>query len=82
VSRNLAVQGCQRYWTAGGTLRNVPVGAGRRKNKSTPARDQGKLPDVVSQISAAQRQQLAAAGAYQQFHGMLADPARAAMSYR
>ncbi len=24
---------CQRYWTAGGTLRNVPVGAGRRKNK-------------------------------------------------
>ncbi|KAL8457466.1 hypothetical protein ACS0TY_035361 [Phlomoides rotata] len=28
---------CQRYWTAGGTMRNVPVGAGRRKNKnSTP----------------------------------------------
>ncbi|CAN8273118.1 unnamed protein product [Cochlearia groenlandica] len=27
---------CQRYWTAGGTMRNVPVGAGRRKNK-TPA---------------------------------------------
>ncbi|KAL8137654.1 hypothetical protein V2J09_003655 [Rumex salicifolius] len=26
---------CQRYWTAGGTMRNVPVGAGRRKNKST-----------------------------------------------
>ncbi|EFJ08555.1 hypothetical protein SELMODRAFT_448037 [Selaginella moellendorffii] len=25
---------CQRYWTAGGTLRNVPVGAGRRKNKN------------------------------------------------
>lgn len=24
---------CFRYWTAGGTLRNVPVGAGRRKNK-------------------------------------------------
>ncbi|GFY98060.1 cycling DOF factor 2 [Actinidia rufa] len=24
---------CQRYWTAGGTTRNVPVGAGRRKNK-------------------------------------------------
>ena len=24
---------CQRYWTAGGMLRNVPVGAGRRKNK-------------------------------------------------
>lgn len=28
---------CQRYWTAGGTLRNVPVGAGRRKNKHSVA---------------------------------------------
>ncbi|KAF1002320.1 cyclic dof factor 1-like [Apium graveolens] len=26
---------CQRYWTAGGTMRNMPVGAGRRKNKSS-----------------------------------------------
>ncbi|XP_022935694.1 cyclic dof factor 3-like [Cucurbita moschata] len=26
---------CQRYWTAGGMMRNVPVGAGRRKNKSS-----------------------------------------------
>lgn len=25
---------CQRYWTAGGTMRNLPVGAGRRKNKN------------------------------------------------
>ncbi|KAE8678198.1 Dof zinc finger protein DOF1.3 [Hibiscus syriacus] len=24
---------CQRYWTAGGTMRNVPIGSGRRKNK-------------------------------------------------
>lgn len=24
---------CQRYWTAGGAMRNVPVGAGRRKNR-------------------------------------------------
>ncbi|KAL0828517.1 hypothetical protein Bca101_052195 [Brassica carinata] len=24
---------CQRYWTSGGTMRSVPVGAGRRKNK-------------------------------------------------
>ncbi|XP_010540512.1 PREDICTED: dof zinc finger protein DOF1.5-like [Tarenaya hassleriana] len=28
-------RGCQRYWTAGGTLRNVPVGAGRRKTRPT-----------------------------------------------
>ncbi|XP_019167102.1 PREDICTED: cyclic dof factor 1-like [Ipomoea nil] len=26
---------CQRYWTAGGSMRNLPVGAGRRKNKSS-----------------------------------------------
>ncbi|KAI4368132.1 hypothetical protein MLD38_016726 [Melastoma candidum] len=26
-------KGCQRYWTSGGALRNVPVGAGRRKSK-------------------------------------------------
>ncbi|KAL9249145.1 Cyclic dof factor 3-like protein [Drosera capensis] len=26
---------CQRYWTAGGVMRNVPVGSGRRKNKSS-----------------------------------------------
>lgn len=29
---------CQRYWTAGGTMRNVPVGAGRRKNKNSAMR--------------------------------------------
>ncbi|XP_074315783.1 cyclic dof factor 1-like [Silene latifolia] len=29
---------CYRYWTAGGTMRNVPVGAGRRKNKSSASR--------------------------------------------
>ncbi|KAJ3682964.1 hypothetical protein LUZ60_013191 [Juncus effusus] len=31
---------CQRYWTAGGTMRNVPVGAGRRKNKHLNNRPQ------------------------------------------
>ncbi|XAR65488.1 hypothetical protein NMG60_11009630 [Bertholletia excelsa] len=28
-------RGCQRYWTAGGAMRNVPVGAGRRKSKNS-----------------------------------------------
>ncbi|XP_056683378.1 cyclic dof factor 1 isoform X2 [Spinacia oleracea] len=28
---------CQRYWTAGGSMRNVPVGAGRRKSKNYAA---------------------------------------------
>ena len=27
---------CQRYWTAGGTLRNVPVGGGSRKKSRQP----------------------------------------------
>lgn len=32
-------KGCQRYWTAGGSLRNVPVGAGRRKTKPPICRE-------------------------------------------
>ncbi|XP_058752683.1 dof zinc finger protein DOF1.5-like [Vicia villosa] len=32
---------CQRYWTAGGALRNVPVGAGRRKAKPPGHEDSG-----------------------------------------
>lgn len=35
---------CQRYWTAGGALRNVAVGAGRRKNKP-PCHGSGDFPD-------------------------------------
>ncbi|KAL0363394.1 UNVERIFIED_CONTAM: Dof zinc finger protein DOF5.3 [Sesamum calycinum] len=27
-------KGCRRYWTQGGTLRNVPVGGGCRKTKA------------------------------------------------
>ncbi|GKU92342.1 hypothetical protein SLE2022_389030 [Rubroshorea leprosula] len=37
-------KGCQRYWTAGGALRNVPVGAGRRKTKP-PGRSLGGFPE-------------------------------------
>lgn len=41
---------CQRYWTAGGTIRNVPVGAGRRKNKHSSAQCHQVVvpPNVVS----------------------------------
>ncbi|KAL5062448.1 hypothetical protein RYX36_024185 [Vicia faba] len=28
---------CRRYWTEGGSLRNVPVGGGSRKNKKVPS---------------------------------------------
>ncbi|PKA51181.1 Cyclic dof factor 3 [Apostasia shenzhenica] len=34
---------CQRYWTAGGTMRNVPVGAGRRKNKNSVFQNRGMM---------------------------------------
>lgn len=41
---------CRRYWTEGGSLRNVPVGGGSRKNKrssssSSPSPSSKKLPD-------------------------------------
>lgn len=32
-------KGCHRYWTAGGALRNVPVGSGRRKTSKPPCQD-------------------------------------------
>ncbi|KAG8052622.1 hypothetical protein GUJ93_ZPchr0001g31262 [Zizania palustris] len=35
---------CQRYWTAGGATRNVPVGAGRRKNKHASPYHQAMMP--------------------------------------
>ncbi|KAG6427221.1 hypothetical protein SASPL_111463 [Salvia splendens] len=42
---------CRRYWTEGGTLRNVPVGGGSRKNKrssssSSSSSSSHKLPDL------------------------------------
>ena len=36
---SVLLQACQRYWTEGGTLRNVPVGAGRRKNKGRDCKE-------------------------------------------
>ncbi|KAJ7525457.1 hypothetical protein O6H91_17G052000 [Diphasiastrum complanatum] len=45
---------CQRYWTAGGTLRNVPIGAGRRKHKQAIQMiDQGAVDDVIARENAA-----------------------------
>lgn len=34
---------CKRYWTRGGTLRNVPVGGGSRKNKRVKKNQQNSL---------------------------------------
>ncbi|KAM3392238.1 hypothetical protein ACQJBY_013397 [Aegilops geniculata] len=36
-------RGCQRYWTAGGSMRNLPVGAGKRKSKSSSTNCNGIL---------------------------------------
>ncbi|PON59148.1 Zinc finger, Dof-type [Trema orientale] len=36
---------CQRYWTAGGTIRNVPVGAGRRRNKHSSSQSRQVVTD-------------------------------------
>ncbi|GLJ17733.1 hypothetical protein SUGI_0309540 [Cryptomeria japonica] len=41
---------CQRYWTAGGALRNVPVGAGRRKNKPSFGIHQGHFVEVSENV--------------------------------
>ncbi|XP_012570510.1 dof zinc finger protein DOF2.1 isoform X2 [Cicer arietinum] len=44
---------CRRYWTKGGTLRNVPVGGGCRKNKrssstSKRVQDQSFTPNLIN----------------------------------
>ncbi|TVU23710.1 hypothetical protein EJB05_26089 [Eragrostis curvula] len=43
---------CRRYWTQGGTLRNVPVGGGRRKNKrsSSSATASGSSSDTITRV--------------------------------
>uniref|UniRef100_A0A2P2JZL4 Dof zinc finger protein n=1 Tax=Rhizophora mucronata TaxID=61149 RepID=A0A2P2JZL4_RHIMU len=47
---------CRRYWTEGGSLRNIPVGGGSRKNKRSASSSSStsssssskKLPDLVT----------------------------------
>ncbi|XP_022926649.1 dof zinc finger protein DOF1.5-like isoform X1 [Cucurbita moschata] len=46
-------KGCQRYWTAGGALRNVPIGAGRRRAKPPLPNCRilsGELPEDYGQL--------------------------------
>ncbi|KAF8379982.1 hypothetical protein HHK36_027449 [Tetracentron sinense] len=48
---------CKRYWTEGGSLRNVPVGGGSRKNKRSTASSSAssrKLPDLTPPMSSSQ----------------------------
>lgn len=68
---------CQRYWTAGGTLRNVPVGAGRRKNKhgSLQARH-GVLPEppVAVRLDSQQSRPCHAARSHQSVPDRISPP--------
>ncbi|PKA56728.1 Dof zinc finger protein DOF5.6 [Apostasia shenzhenica] len=42
---------CRRYWTKGGSLRNVPVGGGCRKNKRSAAAGKIIKPTAVSMLA-------------------------------
>jgi hypothetical protein len=42
---------CQRYWTVGGVLRNVPPGSGRRKSRSAASRENRRA--IASNLVAA-----------------------------
>ncbi|GMI89727.1 hypothetical protein HRI_002642000 [Hibiscus trionum] len=42
---------CRRYWTQGGTLRNVPVGGGTRKASKCSRSSSGPPPSVASSSS-------------------------------
>ncbi|KAK8948945.1 Cyclic dof factor 2 [Platanthera zijinensis] len=56
---------CHRYWTAGGALRNVPVGAGRRRNRLSPlGSSDGGSSDSGGEVEMwlQQREKLPAAG--------------------
>ncbi|XP_028790813.1 dof zinc finger protein DOF2.5-like [Neltuma alba] len=53
---------CRRYWTEGGSLRNVPVGGGSRKNKrpsTSSSSSSKKLPDLNPKIQQGQDLNLA-----------------------
>ncbi|KAH6834202.1 hypothetical protein C2S53_004565 [Perilla frutescens var. hirtella] len=42
---------CRRYWTEGGTLRNVPVGGGSRKNKKSSSSSSSSSSPSLSMIT-------------------------------
>ncbi|KAL2484288.1 Dof zinc finger protein DOF1.5 [Forsythia ovata] len=63
-------KGCQRYWTAGGALRNVPVGSGRRKTSKPPCQGFAGLSEGCVQ----QLEFDAAAVEWQVEHGIFQHP--------
>ncbi|CAO2047796.1 unnamed protein product [Urochloa humidicola] len=64
---------CRRYWTKGGSLRNVPVGGGCRKNKrasSAIKKPTAAAPAHMLQAAHAARQVAAETGLHLSFSGM------------
>ncbi|XP_076961143.1 dof zinc finger protein DOF4.6-like [Bidens hawaiensis] len=49
---------CRRYWTEGGTLRNVPVGGGSRKNKRSSSSSSSSSSSYSSSISSSMSKKL------------------------
>lgn len=56
---------CRRYWTKGGTLRNVPVGGGCRKNRRSSSSSSAKRPTPDHHL---------------QFHGLITTPTSSSSS--
>ncbi|CAN6274738.1 unnamed protein product [Urochloa humidicola] len=60
---------CRRYWTKGGSLRNVPVGGGCRKNKRASSANKKPAAAPMPMLQAA-RQVAAETGLHLSFSGM------------
>jgi hypothetical protein len=70
---------CRRYWTKGGSLRNVPVGGGCRKNKRAAKKHPPAAAAPAAAMQAAHARHMAETGIHLSFSssGMLPPPAAA-----
>ncbi|KQK06036.1 dof zinc finger protein DOF5.1 [Brachypodium distachyon] len=62
-------KGCRRYWTKGGSLRNVPVGGGCRKNRRGSKSSSSARPMADDTAAAARDHGPAPAAFSHRFHG-------------
>ncbi|KAL6650880.1 hypothetical protein ACP70R_009805 [Stipagrostis hirtigluma subsp. patula] len=69
---------CRRYWTKGGSLRNVPVGGGCRKNKRAGAKKTTAAAALQPPPLAAHARHMAETGLHLSFSGMQSPPPAAA----
>uniref|UniRef100_A0A0D9YX55 Dof zinc finger protein n=1 Tax=Oryza glumipatula TaxID=40148 RepID=A0A0D9YX55_9ORYZ len=61
---------CRRYWTKGGSLRNVPVGGGCRKNKRAPPKKAAAHAQPAVAVAAALQGRHMETGLHLSFSGM------------